>query len=166
MNWPNEKKMEWRNISVYRENKYEPIIKKLVDDRESAIFRYIKDLMVFAAMIGHCFNKRLPIVNYSNATTSIILGTYASTQDDGFIYLMALMDNKNATCLKDNNLLQSVKIFEEYCNGGLDLINDWFNSNPGDTLKTETIEKKLLEMIAFNEATAVSGNNDNLDVDF
>ena len=165
MSEPTEKKMEWRNISVYRDRKYDYIINKLVENKESAIFRYNKDLMVFAAMIGHCFNKRLPIANNSDAI-SIILGTYASTQDDGFIYLMALMDNRNATCLKDQHLLQSVKIFEEYCNGGLDLIGDWFNSNPSDTLKTETIEKKLLEMIDFNDASVPSANNDNLEVDF
>ncbi len=165
MNQPNEKKMEWRNVSIYRDRKYEPIVKKLVEDRDSAIFRFNKDLMVFAAMIGHSCNKRLPIDNYSDAI-SIILGTYASTEDDGFIYLMALMDNKNATCLKDQNLLQSVKVFEEYCNGGLDLISDWFNSNPGDTLKTETIEKKLLEMIGFNETNKMHSSNDDLDVDF
>ena len=159
-----ERKIEWRNIHIYRDNKYQHIVKKLVEDRESSIFTYIKDLMVFAAMIGHCFNKRLPLESYTNAT-SIILGTYASTEDDGFIYFIALMENKNATCLKDQNLLQSVKIFEEYCNGGLDLINDWFNSNPGDTLKTETIEKKLLEMIDFNEANKKHGSNDDLEVD-
>lgn len=165
MNEPYEKKMEWRNINIYRDRKYENIIHKLVENSESSIFKFNKDLMVFAAMIGHSFNKRLPINNYNDAI-SIILGTYASTQDDGFIYLMALMDNKNATCLKDRNLLQAVKVFEDYCNGGLDLINDWFNSNPSDTLKTETIEKKLLEMIDFNDASVPSANNDNLEVDF
>lgn len=159
-----EKKIEWRNLNVYRERKYEHIIQKLVENKDSAIFKFNKDLMVFAAMVGHYFNKRLPIANYTDSI-SIILGTYASTQDDGFIYLMALMNNKNATCLKDQHLSQSVKIFEEYCNGGLDLINDWFNSNPGDTLKTETIEKKLLEIIAFNEGKAIRSNKD-LDIEF
>ncbi len=165
MNEPIKDKLNWQKISIYRDRKYEPLINKLVENRDSAIFKYNKELMVFAAMVGHCFNKRLPISNYSNAI-SIILETYASTEDDGFIYLMALMENKNATCLKDQHLLQSVKVFEEYCNGGLDLISDWFNSNPSDTLKTETIESKLLEMIVFNEANAASGNNDHLEVDF
>lgn len=165
MSEPNKNKFEWRTVSIYRDRKYEHIVNKLVYDKDSAIFKHIKDLMVFAAMVGHCFNKRLPVANYSEAI-SIILGTYANTEHDGFIYLLALMDKKNATCLKDHNLLQSVKVFEEYCNGGLDLINDWFNSNPSDTLKTETIEKKLLEMIDFDEANDVHGSNDDLEIDF
>ena len=96
----------------------------------------------------------------------ITLGTYSSTEDDGFIYLLALMENRNAKCLKDQNIQESIKIFEEYCNGGLDLINDWFQSNPADLMKIETLEKKILDQMYRNDKSNLKINNDDIDVDF
>ncbi|OTG78524.1 DNA phosphorothioation-associated protein 4 [Acinetobacter terrae] len=158
-----QSKVNWRNLNVNRDRKYEHIVQKLVEDRETGIFNYNKDLMVFAAMIGHCFNKKLPL---SSDKIPITLGTYSSTEEDGFIYLLALMENRNAKCLKDQSLQDSIKIFEEYCNGGLDLINDWFQSNPGDLMKIETLEKKLLDQMDRNDKSNLQINNDDIDVDF
>ena len=156
-------KINWRNLNVNRDRKYEHIVQKLVEDRDSGIFNFNKDLMVFAAMVGHCFNKK---VSLSSDKIPITLGTYSSTEDDGFIYLLALMENRNAKCLKDQNIQESIKIFEEYCNGGLDLINDWFQSNPADLMKIETLEKKILDQMYRNDKSNLKINNDDIDVDF
>lgn len=156
-------KINWRNLNVNRDRKYEHIVQKLVEDRDSGIFNFNKDLMVFAAMVGHCFNKKLSL---SSDKIPITLGTYSSTEDDGFIYLLALMENRNAKCLKDQNIQESIKIFEEYCNGGLDLINDWFQSNPADLMKIETLEKKILDQMYRNDKSNLKINNDDIDVDF
>lgn len=156
-------KINWRNLNVNRDRKYEHIVQKLVEDRDSGIFNFNKDLMVFAAMVGHCFNKKLSL---SSDKIPITLGTYSSTEDDGFIYLLALMENRNAKCLKDQNIQESIKIFEEYCNGGLDLINDWFQSNPADLMKIETLEKKILDQMYRNDKSNLKINNDDIDADF
>ena len=156
-------KINWRNLNVNRDRKYEHIVQKLVEDRDSGIFNFNKDLMVFAAMVGHCFNKKLSL---SSDKIPITLGTYSSTEDDGFIYLLALLENRNAKCLKDQNIQESIKIFEEYCNGGLDLINDWFQSNPADLMKIETLEKKILDQMYRNDKSNLKINNDDIDVDF
>lgn len=156
-------KIDWRGLNVNRDRKHENLIKTLVENKDTAIFRFNKDLMVFAAMIGHAANKRLAL---SSDRIPITLGTYHSTEDDGFIYLLALMENKNATCLKDPNLAASIKIFEEYCNGGLDLIQDWFRSNPTDSSRVETIENKLWEYLYQQESSTTQINNSSLEVEF
>ena len=156
-------KKDWRGLNVYRDRKHENLIKTLVEDKDTAIFTFNKDLMIFAAMIGYSYTRKLPL---SNDKISITLGTYHSTNDDGFIYLLALMENRNATCLKDANLASSIRIYEEYCNGGLDLIQDWFRSNPTDISRVETIETKIWEYIKSQEAAGVEISNDDLDVDF
>lgn len=156
-------KADWRGFNVNRERKHESLISILVEDPVTSIFRYNKDLMIFAAMIGYAYNKRLPL---SSDKISITLGTYHNTEDDGFIYLLALMENKNATCLKDANLSESIKIFEEYCNGGLDIIQDWFRSNPTDNSRVETLEAKIWEYMKSQEDLEQDISNDNLDVDF
>lgn len=154
---------DWRGLNVYRDRRHENLIKTLVEDKDTAIFTYNKDLMVFAAMIGYSYNKKLAL---SDDKISISLGTYYNSEDDGFIYLLALMENKNATCLKDPNLASSIRIFEEYSNGGLDLIQDWFRSNPTDISRVETIETKIWEYIKSQEAAGVDISNDDLEVDF
>ena len=156
-------KKDWRGLNVYRDRRHENLIKTLVEEKDTAIFTYIKDLMVFAAMIGYSYNKKLAL---SDDKIPISLGTYYNSEDDGFIYLLALMENKNATCLKDPNLASSIRIFEEYCNGGLDLIQDWFRSSPTDSSRVETIETKIWEYIKSQEAAGVEISNDDLEVDF
>jgi dnd system-associated protein 4 len=155
-------KIDWRNRNVYRDRKHEHLVKFLVEDKDTAIFDFNKELMVFAAMVGYCFNVKKHL---SSDKIQISLGTYASSEDDGFIYLLALMEQRDAICLKESHIQDSIKFFEEYCNGGLDLINDWFNTSKGraDLLKLDTLEEKLLEQLNINSSL---GSSSDLDVDF
>lgn len=146
-----EKKINWRTIGVKRERKFEQMIAKL-SSGEKNIFKFNKDLMVFAAMIGYSKNDRNPL---DSDTIDIILDTYSSDQKDGFIYLLALMDQRDATCLKDENLHKSVEVFEEYCNGGLKIIQGWLDSNPGDISGIDTILQKIYAQLCDNEKSDV-----------
>lgn len=141
--------IDLRSRNIYRDRKYEHLVNTLVEDRETSIFEYKKDFMIFAAMIGYNFSNRKVL---SNDKIPISLWTYANTEDDGLIYLLSLMDKRNALCLKDDQLQDSIKIFEEYCNGGLEIIDNWFNTPQGraDLRKIETLESKLLEQLQIN----------------
>lgn len=74
--------LNWRTVGVKRERKHEALISRLTMDKKS-IFQYYKDLMIFAAMVGHCYGEKKPLVG---ETIDIILDTYANDQKDGFIY--------------------------------------------------------------------------------
>lgn len=137
----------WRNIQINRDRKHENLVHHLVENPNTAIFNFNKDLMVFAAMLGYHYGIKRPL---SSDTIQIVLQTYHSTEDDGYIYLLALLENKNATCLKNENLIESKKIFEEYCNGGLELLQDWFDSNPADVEKVDTLQQKVEEHVRQN----------------
>lgn len=137
----------WRNIQINRDRKHENLVQHLVENPNTAIFNFNKDLMVFAAILGYHYGIKRPL---SSDTIQIVLQTYHSTEDDGYIYLLALLENKNATCLKNENLIESKKIFEEYCNGGLELLQDWFDSNPADVEKVDTLQQKVEEHILQN----------------
>lgn len=158
----------WQKLPVRRDRKHEPLVSKLCvpSEGKKAIFRFIKDLMVFAAMVGYQKNERSPLTNDG---ISIILETYASDQKDAFIYLLALMTEKNGTCLKDENLLASVKIFEEYCNAGLEEIQLWLDESPGDLEGIDTLSSKIFEQVLENEKAKTKTNESNtadIDVDF
>lgn len=155
----------WQKLPVRRDRKHELLVSKLCVPSEGnkAIFRFIKDLMVFAAMVGYQKNKRCPLAIDG---ISIILETYASDQKDAFIYLLALMTEKNGTCLKDENLLLSIRIFEEYCNAGLEEIQLWLDENPGDIEGIDTLSSKIFEQVVENEKEKSNNNTADIDVDF
>lgn len=154
----------WRNIQINRDRKHENLVQHLVENPNTAIFNFNKDLMVFAAILGYHYGIKRPL---SSDTIQIVLQTYHSTEDDGYIYLLALLENKNATCLKNENLVESKKIFEEYCNGGLELLQDWFDSNPADVEKIDTLQQKVEEHIRQNFATYQQDENTDFgEIDF
>lgn len=157
------KEENWRDIQVYRDRKHEPLVEKLTQ-ADSRIFNHNKDLMVFAAMVGYSQKKTMPV---STDKIQITLGTYNNTQQDTFIYLLALLDKKDATCLKHEYLTNSVKVFEGYCNAGLSIIQSWMDENPGDPTGIDTLEKKIVEQVLRNEQRSQQNlDNDNLEVDF
>ena len=106
-------KQAWKKLSVKRDRCHEPLIDKLCSDKDGnkPVFTYIKDLMIFASMVGYSKGERKAL---GTDSVSIILETYASDQKDAFIYLLALMTKKDGTILKDENLPSAIKIFEEY----------------------------------------------------
>ena len=143
-------KLDWRKQRVERERTHEPLVARLCSSKGTGkpLFAFNKDLMVFAAMVGHSLNKRTPL---KGDVIQIILDTYATDQKDAFIYLIALMEEKNATVLKDENLSEAIKIFEEYCNAGLYEITLWLDENPGDHEGIDTLYKKIFDKIIENE---------------
>jgi len=140
----------WRTVGVKRERAHDALIQRLTLDNKS-LFTYLKDLMVFGAMVGHSLCRRKPV---SGDTVEIILDTYASDQKDGFIYLLALVEKKDGAVLKDENLKETVRVFEEYCNAGLYEITDWLDKNPGDPIGIDTLLFKILNEISKNDDEA------------
>lgn len=150
----------WRNVGVKRERNHEALISRLYGSNRS-IFQYLKDIMVFAAMVGHSLQEKREI---SGESVEIILDTYASDQKDGFIYLLGLLDEKDGKILKDEHLRSAVKVFEEYCNAGLYNIEQWLDDNPGDPDGVDTLLEKIYERLAENEKEHGVANED-IDLD-
>lgn len=158
-------KQAWKKLPVRRERIHEPLVSKLCFEKDGnkALFPRIKDLMVFAAMVGYSKRKRKPL---DVDVVSIILETYATDQKDAFVYLLALVTEKNGICLKDENLVGSISIFEEYCNAGLEEIQMWFDENPGDHIGVDTLADKIFEQVIVNESKQNKVDNpEDLDVE-
>jgi len=152
--------VNWRTIGVKRERKHDALIARLTLENKS-IFQYLKDMMVFAAMIGYSQGERREL---SGETIDIILETYATDEKDGFIYLLGLLELKDGQVLKDQNLRKCVEVFEEYCNAGLYFMEAWLDDNPGDPSGVDTLLDKIYNQMAENEKTEAP-NNDDIELD-
>ena len=133
----------FRNLQVNRVKTYEEFpVQHLMDQ---GMFRTGKDLMVFASLVGLSEGRRKPLDK--QATTQIFMHVYQTDAMDGFIYLAALAETKNIQCIATENVRESVKIFEEYCNGGLEIIKSWLEDNPTDVSGIDTIFDKISEKL-------------------
>ena len=161
-------KLRLSSINVRRDTKFENLVDRLCKESsfsEKSLFPYIKDLMVFAALIGHANKSMIPIPQGSK-TIPITLETYSSDEKDSFIYLLALMENKDATCLKNTNIHDAIKIFEGYCNGGLEIIQRWFLEHSSEPDVMNVLLDKIYEQIQKNNDKGSSISNEEIEVEF
>ena len=118
-----------RNLlrNVNRSDKYEiSIIQKLTNDPEgNNIFPTIRELLCFAAMLGYALGKKIKFQeNFKKHDVS--WAQFVANESDDYIYFIAVCDTKNTDCLKSDTDIDLVDIFEEYINGGFEIISDWF----------------------------------------
>jgi dnd system-associated protein 4 len=82
--------------------------------------------MVFAASLGYSRSKSIPLTKIAAKPEPIRLNTFSGRGYDTAINLLAISHTKNQKILgtdeESNN--EKIKIFEEYANGGLEIIQD------------------------------------------
>ncbi|EPT9249980.1 hypothetical protein ACVTNF_002150 [Photobacterium damselae] len=145
--------IDWRKLGVRRDSRYESLEEKFCLTKgasDTAVFSTVKELMVFAALVGVQLDKYEPITSKAN-TTSILLETYSSTEHDSYIYLIALLKEPSLDILKNENLRDAIGIFEGYCNGGLKHIDNWIINNIGEPLMANILFNETLVYLIDNE---------------
>lgn len=146
--------IDWRKLSVRRDASFEALEERFCSTKgakaDTRVFNTVKELMVFAALIGYQLNEFQPIASKSN-TTPILLDTYSTTGHDAYIYLIALSKEPTLDMLKDENLRDAIGIFEGYCNGGLKLIDSWLMNNISESLVSNILFNQTLEYLIENE---------------
>jgi len=141
--------------SVYRSKDYNHIISKLTERNTAtgvAVFPTIKSLQCFAAVLGFDRKRRVEL-DRSNVE-NIEWHTFNNDKLTHYIFLIALAETKELNVLKyDENIQDTeqvsgdmVKIFEEYANGGFEIISSWLDKTPGDPYGDKAI------LVAMNRA--------------
>ncbi|NEO31648.1 MAG: DNA phosphorothioation-associated protein 4 [Symploca sp. SIO3C6] len=105
------------------------LVKSLVEsDSTTGPFQTYADVMVFAAALGAKRKKRSPLgVISKKEPHPIALEIFASRGYDWVIKLLAIAETKNTKILssvEETFEKQRVHIFEEYANGGLEVLRD------------------------------------------
>lgn len=141
--------IDWRGFQVYRDSRYESLVEKLCATKGSGdfLFSTVKELMVFAALVGYQHGTYKPLKNKLNCI-QISLGTYANTKHDAYIYLLALTKLPSVDILKDDQLRDAIGIFEGYCNAGLEYIDSWILSKMGESKVENILYLKTLEFLS------------------
>lgn len=139
-------------------------IVKVLAPRESGVvgpFVTIRELLCFAAMLGFQKKRRVPLPD--GPKEDIAFSTFDENDAYNYVFLIGVAETKSLEILKDGRENELQKIFEEYAQGGLDIIASWmtkysdpkgFNAivrglHDEGYIDSETVDPKLIESVRF-----------------
>lgn len=92
----------------------------------NGLFQTYVDVMVFAAVLGAKRKKRVPLVEVARDLDPIRRDYFDNNKCEMIINLLAISETQEQKILADDEQSdqQRIKIFEEYANGGLEILRD------------------------------------------
>lgn len=108
---------------VKRSKTYEATLQKL-GGKDAKLFSTLREALTFCAVLGYKERRRVPLD--PNAGTEDIAGAQYQLNDAvDTIFALALADSKTSDILRPEREKDCVQIYEEYANGGLELLQSW-----------------------------------------
>lgn len=108
---------------VKRSKLFEATLQKL-GGKESTIFPTLREALTFCAVLGYKERRRLPLD--PNAGSEDIAGAqYQTNEAVDIVFALALADAKTSDVLRPDRERDCVLTYEEYANGGLELVQSW-----------------------------------------
>lgn len=131
------------------------LIEKLVFGSEKegrnpkAPFGSYRELFIFAACVGFEHGRRREVVKGDKDPVrwSILAN---NVQFEGLLYLFGIAHG-NPLLLAEDQTQELLRLFESYCNGGLEIIGDWLTEASGTT-EMEVICTHVLSQLSKAEA--------------
>jgi dnd system-associated protein 4 len=114
-----------RLLNVNRSTSNESVINPLAKSAgpgNVTPFNTIRELLCFAAMLGFAKGERRPLVGEKE---DIARSTFEENDSYDFVFLIGVAETNSLDILKDGNEAELNRIFEEYAQGGLDIIATW-----------------------------------------
>lgn len=127
--------------AIRRSERFEDMVRQLAEanhpDAGRPIFPTMRELMCFAAILGFENERKKPLED----STKEIDGRTFESHDKALdlIYLLALADAKNAEVLRDESEDSAIAIFEQYAEGGFDILLGWLREKPEDPFGDKAI---------------------------
>jgi len=108
---------------VKRSKAYEATLQKL-GGKDAKLFSTLREALTFCAVLGYKERRRVPLD--PNAGTEDIAGAqYQLNEAVDTIFALALAESKTSDILRPDREKDCVQIYEEYANGGLELVQSW-----------------------------------------
>jgi dnd system-associated protein 4 len=129
---------------IQRDSAHEELIKTLTTG-DTAIFKEIWRLMLFASSVGIAHGKRKPLKNVDSGKN--IPDTYFGTPGwPGYLHLLGITETGGSDILHgtEKNQETVISAFEEYANAGLEIIGEKIReaSTPLDALSIILMESQ------------------------
>jgi len=110
---------------VRRSKLFEATLQKL-GGREATLFGTLREALTFCAVLGYKERRKARLD--PNAGTEDIAGAqYFNNDAVDTLFALALADAKNSDILRTDREKECIQIYEEYANGGLELVQSWID---------------------------------------
>ena len=136
-----------RAPNINRSKIHEEMVQRLavqkIPPADRSLFPTIRELLCFAALLGYSEGKRIPL-DSDSGKEDVSYQQFERGDAEDLIYLIALAETKDPEILKDGEESRCAEIFEEYANGGLQILRDAMNQSGGE-YPDRDIQELLLE---------------------
>jgi len=134
-----------RNIrrSKCHEELVDLLTEKAHPSSKKTIFPTKRELMCFAATLGFQTGRRSKLDGKTNDVDGRPFSDHGNTID--LMYLLALAEGKDGELLRDAREEDRILIFEEYTNGGFEVLQRWMDARPDDLYGATPILDGLLK---------------------
>ena len=128
--------MAERVPNIHRSRLYEDLVQRLATQplpgASRKLFPTIRELLCFAALLGFSEKRRSPL-DRSQGTEDISYQQFeADPAAEDLLWALAVAEAQDVEILREGQEAQCAVIFEEYANGGLAIIKDYFLRNGGE----------------------------------
>ncbi len=116
-----------RAPNINRSRIHEDMVQRLAVQKlpgaDRTLFPTIRELLCFAALLGYSEKRRLPLER-DKGVEDVSYQQFERGDAEDLIYLIALAETKDPEILKDGKEEECAEIFEEYANGGLQILRE------------------------------------------
>jgi dnd system-associated protein 4 len=119
--------------NINRSRVHEELVQRLagamVRESERRLFPTIRELLCFAALLGFSEKRRAPL-DRSKGVEDVSYQQFEREGDaEDLLWVIAVAETGDSEILREGNEAQCAQIFEEYANGGFEIINDFMIKN-------------------------------------
>lgn len=135
--------MSIRAPNIHRSRIHEEMVQRLATQKlpgaDRTLFPTIRELLCFAALLGYSEKRRIPL-DRNAGIEDVSYQQFERGDAEDLIYLIALADTKDPDVLRDGEESRCAEIFEEYANGGLQILRDSMLRSGGEYPDRDIVE--------------------------
>lgn len=110
---------------VHRSKVYEATLQRL-GGKDAKMFHTLREALTFCAVLGYKERRRKPL-DPSAGIEDIAGAQFFNNEAVDTLFALALAETKGSDILRIEHEKNCVQIYEEYANGGLDLVQSWID---------------------------------------
>lgn len=110
--------------SPVRRSKVHENTLQMLGGKDAALFPTLREALSFCAILGYKERRKMSLDSHAG-TEDIAGAQFQLNEAVDIVFALALADAKNSDILRPELEKDCVQIYEEYANGGLDLVQSW-----------------------------------------
>jgi len=132
------------DLRVRRPADKEPMVLRLAGDHEDRVFPSMRDLLVFAAVLGKAEERRVELGRAH--PDGIRVSLFDGQEHRQLIDTLAILEQPDdLEILGDDRLEDRIHIFEEYVNGGLEILGMYLSEKAG--MRAEEVIQLVTDLL-------------------